>query len=767
MPQIANFPPDHPVWGALLKNRQIPDTLPNPVALPHLSSSTLTMTVNPRQWIVEAYRLWLSPFEAHMTKNRATIVQRHAAQTKEAAAAGLPAPPALPTHLSAQTQLPATAPSDHHSTPHLAPPSIAIPPSPSAPQLAANDVIHTSGFAAGLPGSTPIPSIPLASTPGHFTFQQPSNITLSQLPTRSDSVVSSSNPFPVKVESSLPPTPAVPATPLPPKKRKRDKTLTKSSRDNSAPLTPVTATAPPLPPEKPSSPKRIRYRVEYRPLHYPPLSLGGYDQPHVSSTFMRNNLSQSVRSIHDLGVVDMDAILMGLRSRLPREVAYAITVLNMLSMPHPEERIPGLPLRHLSELYAELLDIIGEAAFGEAGTAAWAKVNLTGSTRPHAVANGHEAFVSHLCLEKLTYLELERLGLDLDYSLEGDESERYQRNEPDTNKRPDIVLAGLNLLKNLSLYDENQRQMGSAPALFDLLAAVSDSRLCRAPHLNGVKYDKSKPFTILELVRVRRESVAILTNVGQFCDLRAIESPSMVAIFRLISSFIGCGFEALTDKESAFGQIPRFAEDGPPPFILSLTRSLEAFCKVSERDANREVLSSVPSDELIDLFSALVKLLPLTRRHFEALYTMEDYLAYCELLAMALYSLVFLSPTPVRAKMRAFPGMQSIVRRIIYDASRRGANFSQNVFSVLARRLAEMLGVINGTVSVGGESNIVMGFSAGSGSGDGKGWTFANRVVEAGWLSMSTEEWQQLGVLPGMDASTLRELEGMWWDEAA
>jgi SWI/SNF chromatin-remodeling complex subunit SWI1 len=467
----------------------------------------------------------------------------------------------------------------------------------------------------------------------------------------------------------------------------------------------------------------------------------------------------------------MEAILMGIRSRLPRELGYALTVLSMLSMPHPEENIGGLPLFHAQEIYLELLELISEAAFGEEGYDAWAKgeAQLNPSTTGAAVGAGVDAAGD---LNRMSWIELEQLGRDFDFSFDLDgmglDVQIPTKKERDhTGGSTDIILTGLNLLRNFSMMPENHATMAQVPDLFHLLGRISDARLARLPGQSGSTGSAGlgdKPFSILELARVRRDCVTILTNLGGILDLRKVSSDSVVAVFRLLSTFLTSGWESLHHRESPFGPTPSI-RDAPPPVILSINRAVEAWCKLAQSDSNREVLSRVPAEELVALFEGLVRLFPVDRRGFEAMHTVEDFLGFTECLALSCYSLAFLSPLSVRASMRSIPGITNVLMRIIFQTAPAGqrGDFKNNPFNVLCRRVCETLGVLNGTVSASGDVE-TMGFSAGSGGeGNGTGWTFRSRPVEKAWLAGYGENLVSAMMIKGMDLPTFEELDGLWW----
>ncbi|WVR07003.1 hypothetical protein IAU60_004042 [Kwoniella sp. DSM 27419] len=705
-------PPDSPLWRNLVQAKGIANPLSQPVLMPKLPNSDPSIppqsTTNPVQYIIAGYFAWLHPFETHMSKQR-----QAAAQRQQADPAGRP-PGAMGQ--AANGIPPVTAPSP---VTNAGTPTAMVPPSPAMSAYTSADspaaVPAKPKNKGGRPRKNPLKPVPPPISTG-------------------------STP-PVSQTSGE----------LSAKKRKRDKKGDlMSSAENSAPTTPSVAHDPlPTQPagqtERPSTPKRARYRVEYRPLHKNPADLGGWDASVVAATFPKNSLMQGTRPIHDLAIVDMEAILMSLRSRLPHELGYALPVLLMLSMPHPEENIQGLPLHHLREIFQEILELITEAVFGPEGYDAWQE----------EVGEGQSTAAS---LDNMTFIELEQLGRDFDFSLNEDDSP----NRDQTGGQTDIILAGMNLLRNFSMFQDNQAIMASFPELFELLAIVTDTRLCRLPGQAGSK--TGQPYSIIELARVRRDAICILGNIGNLVKLQSVTPQSTVSLFRLLATFLNSGFESLAIKEPIYGPINGVSvRDVPGPAVLSIPRALEAFSKLSLTDHNREVLGArVPSAELVKLFESLIKLCPVKFRQFEAMHIVEDTLGYYECLSLSLYSLVFLAPMSTRAVMRRVPGALGILLRVILDTAVQKPDFRANPYGILCRRLCEALGVLNGTSA--GDASVSGGMSFSAGGIEGTGWKSASKKVEKGYLAGAEE--QVLGVVMGvrgMDLPAFEELEGMCW----
>jgi SWI/SNF chromatin-remodeling complex subunit SWI1 len=548
---------------------------------------------------------------------------------------------------------------------------------------------------------------------------------------------SSTKPIPseIKIEPSTVPvvatTSTAGATPAHTAKRKYTKRKSGAgSAETSRPATPG-ATPGETTIERPPTPKRKRYKVEYRPLHLPKTHLAGWDERMVSSTFPKNNIGQPARSIHELESVDMEAIIMGIRSRIPRELGYGLTVLSMLSMGVPEENIHGLPLAPVPELYHELLDLLSDATFGEDGYSAW---SASAPKKCH--------------LNDMSFGELEQLGQDMDFGLE-------ERRDT-TGGQTDVVLSCLNLLRNLSILPENWQLMSRYPEVFETLARVTDGRLCRLPYDQGSS-TSHKPFSLFELARVRRDVVTILSNLGASIDLRQASASSVEQIIKVISSFLVSGFTMQSD--SLYGP----PTSAPPAPLHSVNRAVEAFCKLSWLDSNREILSKLPSELHVTLFESMIKLLPVSKRQFDHLGTSEEYLGQIECLALSLYSLAFTSPLSTRSTLRHIPGGVQVITRLIHMLSPHGTEYRVNPYGVLVRRLAEILGILNGTSGLGLQTDPVgMSFSAVLGDDGGKSKS-GNKVVEKGWLAFDEERITNSMTTRGLEGPAFVELDNLWW----
>jgi hypothetical protein len=329
--------------------------------------------------------------------------------------------------------------------------------------------------------------------------------------------------------------------------------------------------------------------------------------------------------------------------------------------------------------------------------------------------------------------------------------------------------------------------MSGHPELFELLANLSDGRLCRLPvsirptdeddHDDNIEQGSSsttstkakrdqhhQPFSLYELARVRRDVITILSNLGSSIELSKSTPRSIQQVVKVVSSFLSSGWSMQSAKESLYGSHLHPHPGQSPVNQHSVNRAVEAFCKLSWSDANREVLSKVPESELITIFESMLKLLPVQRRHFELLYSTEEYLGHIECLALSLYSLAFLAPLSTRTVMRNIPGGISVITRIIFDLSRKGIDFRSNPYAVLVRRLAETLGILNGTNGLESEDSLLgMSFGAGVAMGTSTSSSSGNKVVQRGWLAEYEERVMESMGIRGIDIPAFVELDNLWW----
>lgn len=498
---------------------------------------------------------------------------------------------------------------------------------------------------------------------------------------------------------------------------------------------------PPAPPQK--------HKIEYLPIRRDVHTYGGWDLSLVESQYAPAMQSRGrPRTLRELGLVDVQALVMSLRSRLDFEVSYALNALLILSAGVGAAPNFQFGLAACEDLLDELLEVLTESCFVSKDEEMSQGLGaLQAATRPAAKRVRREAGIASMptyrdwitaAAEEEAELRIWRRRkvprsrsaagsvagsgsersfassstafsqdvLDGTISTNGVESEH----ERSTEKRAACALTVLTILKNFSTMPENTAFFNGTPALLQTLVKLcqSDAERVRAMAL-GEEADQddgdtaSTVFTTAEALRVRKEVVVIVSNLaGEALSLRRQSAETVKALFELLASFV---FDAAAVEEiDHAAEIADLAATLPPgaaaPPVIRRTPyhadlALDALSKLALPDDNREVMGEVLAGEDIErVVDELIKMLPMTEADFKVLST-EHRLGYCERLAMCLYNLAFLAPPPVKLRLRNRPGLAGIVLRIVKKLARVTPEFSKNPFSVLCRRLVEALRLIS------------------------------------------------------------------------
>nr|CDI51859.1 conserved hypothetical protein [Melanopsichium pennsylvanicum 4] len=531
--------------------------------------------------------------------------------------------------------------------------------------------------------------------------------------------------------------------------------------------------APPAPPQK--------HKIEYLPIRRDVHTHGGWDLSLVESQYAPAMLTRGrPRTLRELGLVDVQALIMSLRSRLDFEMSYALNTLLILSAGVGAAPSFQFGLASCEDLLDELLELLEECSFhtsqDEASAPALGSlfVGESSSSRPSkrrrrsgaldalptytdwiavaaeeeaelkiwtrrkasrcrstagSVLNGSSEIDSHASISSLSDV------LEGTISTNGVESEHERTSE----KKAVMALTILTVLKNFSAMPENVFFFNSTPRLVQVLAGICASdevrvRAAAAAYADEVDTEDGQGcatvFKTAEALRVRKEVLVILSNLaGELLILRTQAPETVRCLFYLLSSFIaGSGTVEELDNAAELAEIAASQPRGAPapqvvrriPYHADL--ALDALSKLALPDDNREVLGSlIDGSDIETLFCELVRALPVTEADFKILNT-EHRLGYCERLSMCLYNLAFLSPPAIKQKLRRIPGLSGVVLRIVKKLSKATPEFSRNPFSVLCRRLVEMLRLVSeGEDLFGAPALLGFGFGDGAvGAGIGK-----------------------------------------------
>ncbi|KDQ08455.1 hypothetical protein BOTBODRAFT_69755 [Botryobasidium botryosum FD-172 SS1] len=466
------------------------------------------------------------------------------------------------------------------------------------------------------------------------------------------------------------------------------------SRDTSAPE-PSTSQPPAAAPAR-------RHKIEYLPLQRPMDTYGGRDLGMIEAHMEKAKSRRAPRGPDELGQIDIEGLIMSLRSRLGIEVSYALTTFTLLSTmtgAHPGQ---GFPLHMCEDLLEVLLDFLEEEAFEgdeDEDEGEGEKSDATATAK-----NELKKYPTHQELIKLALEEGTRpfAGLDDDPRHE----ERGLRQRPS-----DIILTIMNLLRNFSMVPENQVFMSRYPRTLDVVmracAIVEDGEA-------GEGKDKkirpaSRALSLPDLVKVRSDALQVVANLAG--ETRFVTHPAETAqstargVFLLASSF-------LVDPSVAISPLCTVALPmTSPPFPPAITDlALEAFSRIAQPDNNRQIFAETMShDEIFTLFDALLHMLPVVENDFSVTVMssaqIDPWMAYMERIVLCIYDIAFLAPPPLKRRIRKLPGLTSIVLRMIKFYLRglriqdreqfASSNFEKNGYAVMCRRVLEALRLLD------------------------------------------------------------------------
>ena len=373
-----------------------------------------------------------------------------------------------------------------------------------------------------------------------------------------------------------------------------------------------------------------------------------------------------------LGTIDIEGLTMSLRSGLGNEISYALTTLTMLSTMAISNK--GLQLERCEDLLEAMIDLIEDEAFpneeDDDDDENIASRERTVWTRPQLLKQIDDA--ASIC---------EPYSVQL----------RGPRQEPGV-----VILAALNLLRNLAMFPENVKFISRNARVLDVIA-----RLSEVVEEDGTFRPSSEAFNLVDLLRIHHETISIVANLGSSISLSIHRPRTSRRLYSLLIS-------PLVDFENIVRPLHPGLHDRTLP-VPHIDMALDAFSRLAQQDANRKVLARViPHSELTIHFHALVQMLPISEGDFDVTVgsapVLDTWMGYLERLMQCIYHLVFLSPPPLKRIWRKVPGLTYVFLRMIrfylggVRSDRAGfaaSQFDKNSYSVMARRAFEALSLLD------------------------------------------------------------------------
>ena len=259
-----------------------------------------------------------------------------------------------------------------------------------------------------------------------------------------------------------------------------------------------------------------------------------------------------------------------------------------------------------------------------------------------------------------------------------------------------IVLAIVNIIRNLCMFSDNYDFLSSHPRLVSMLL-----RLCTVEQSEGKPPSPaSKSLSLSDLLMIRKDTLHVLMMLGVYINLGGTSpSPATLLLarraFELCASYLVDSTEAvhpLANLQVA-GAIPN--ANRRPPALADI--ALEAFARFSQIDSNRQVIArAIPSSSLFHLLTNLVHRLPVIDADF-LLMQKEFWLSFIEKLVMAIYSLLFLAPYEIKQRTRTDRrlGFKNVMLRLVHKALSLPNHDGRTTYVVVARRAIEAMKLLD------------------------------------------------------------------------
>lgn len=490
-------------------------------------------------------------------------------------------------------------------------------------------------------------------------------------------------------------------------------------------LNPQTSSMLSVPPR--SRQQQSRRKIEYVPVAREVDTYGGRDFKAIESEWANLPQRRPLRDINDWGTVDIEALTMSIRSKLSTELSYALTTLTLLSTMRGQTPGSGFPIFQCVDLMDEILDLLEEQAFGDPE-----------ADSPSEIHNGNVCFTTNYELVNIVYDDKTHPFAPLARHQGSKDLKVGPRQRPGN-----IVLTILNIIRNLSVIEDNREFISHHERLVDIML-----RICSVVRVDGNPPSPASPnLSLSDLVFVRKDALYTLANIAGSINLSPASSPykSTYRIarraFELVASYLTDPNEAISPLACVqLAGVPAHASLKPP---LLADIALEVFTKLNQSDVNRQVLTKAVSQTSIwCLFESIVHRLPVVDADFH-LMTRDVWLSYLEKTIMAIYSLVFLAPPELKQKIkedRAL-GFKAVMFRMVQKFLMNPNPDGRVYFFVCARRAIEAMKVLddgrdafdNSSESVLPILSFGMGFSESTDSGFEKGTGLLGGHRDVAW----------------------------------
>lgn len=426
-----------------------------------------------------------------------------------------------------------------------------------------------------------------------------------------------------------------------------------------------------------TGPTRTRQQPSRRKIEYVPVArevdtYGGRDLRQIEGEMAAR---RPIRDVSEWGNVDIDSLMMSIRSRLSTEMAYALTTFTLLSTMKGQTPGSGFPIFQCVDLLEEVLDLLEEQAFDGVD----------------------DTFDIDIDSHVTTNRELMNAISEAEYEPFSVLAPRQGSKNPSLGpkQRPgNLVLAVLNIIRNLSVIADNVDFLARHQRLVELLL-----RVCAVTPKAYPPSPSSPALSLVDIVTVRKDTLYILCSLSSSLHLPDASPPTKATtrmtnrVFQLIVSYLVDPSEAVSPFACVQTAAVTHIGHVKPPSLADI--ALDVFTRLSQSDENRQVLAkAIPRESLMRLFVSLVHRLPVLDADFQ-LIMREQWLSYLEKTIMAIYSLAFFAPPDLKNKVKSDRslGFKGVMLRMVHKFLMNQE--SRVWFMVCTRRAIEAMKVLD------------------------------------------------------------------------
>lgn len=248
-------------------------------------------------------------------------------------------------------------------------------------------------------------------------------------------------------------------------------------------------------------------KVTYIPKTRNVDTYGGVDLKY----FDKFEIKPPVPHITELGLVDIQALTLSLKSGLKMEISNALNILTVLTvsqspMQHPQQQpMSTLPLQHCDELLDVLLDLLEQDILGTCKR--FAREDDNGAT------NFNKSDISYTNLFDMSLDEMKSLIPELETS----SSDQWL-------SLRDRCLCILNILRNLTFMVENVQHLAKHTRFIDLIADIvdetRDDAIQKQAWYVGIRY--------MDRLDFRKSILMMFANLSMLVELRTPKNAAIL-----------------------------------------------------------------------------------------------------------------------------------------------------------------------------------------------------------------------------------------------